>query len=112
MADGRGLVMGYVVCADATQARKIADVLVNEKLAACVNIVPGVHSVFSWNGKVQHADEVLLLCKTTQAKIPAFEKKVKSLHSHDVPCICFYKAEHVSAGYEKWLRDSLVVSRS
>ncbi|MBI2445853.1 divalent-cation tolerance protein CutA [Candidatus Micrarchaeota archaeon] len=110
MADANEVVLGYVICADAGEGQRIADVLVREKLAACVNILTGVHSVFSWQGEVQHADEVLLLCKTTRAKIPAFEKKVKSLHSHDVPCVCFYPAMHVGAEYERWLRDFLAVT--
>jgi len=99
--------MGYVVCSDEKEARKIADALVKEKLAACVNVIQGVHSVFSWQGRVESADEVLLLCKTLKSKIPAVEKRIKSLHSYDVPCICFYPAVHVNAEYEKWLRDCL-----
>ncbi len=107
MADANGLVLGYVVCADAAEARRMADVLVNEKLAACANIVTGVHSVFLWQSEVTSADEVLLLMKTLAEKIPAVERRIKSMHSYDVPCICFYAAQHVNPEYAEWVRESL-----
>lgn len=107
MSDAKGLVLGYVVCADAAEARRIADALVEEKLAACANIVTGVHSVFVWQNKMTSADEVLLLLKTLTEKIPAVEQKVKALHSYDVPCISFYAAQHVNVEYLVWVRESL-----
>lgn len=102
-----GVVLGYIVCKDVLEAGKIAESLVKLKLVACANIVPAVRSTFFWNGALQNVEEAVLFCKTLSKKIPAVEKKVRSLHSYDVPCICFYRAEHVNADYEQWIRASL-----
>lgn len=102
-----GVVLGYIVCADATEASKIGEVLVKEKLAACANVVPAVQSTFFWQGTFEKTEEALLFCKTVSEKIPAVEGCVKSLHSHDVPCICFYQAAHVNAEYDDWVRKAL-----
>lgn len=101
------VVLGYVVCADAREAQRIGRALVEQKLVACANVVTGVESIFSWDATLQTAKEAVLFLKTLTEKMPAVEKQVKSLHSYDVPCICFYRAEHVNAEYEKWLRESL-----
>ncbi len=101
------VVLGYIVCADAAEAQKIGRVLVEEKLAACANVVSGVQSFFSWAGKIQNTEEAILFCKTLSEKIPAVEKKIKSMHTYDVPCICFYEAKSVNPAYKKWIRESL-----
>lgn len=107
MADADGIVLGYVVCASVTEAQKISDALVKEKLVACTNVVPAVQSTFFWQGELESVREVLLFCKTLQRKMPAVEARIKALHSHDVPCICFYPAVHVNAEYASWVRQSV-----
>ncbi len=101
------VVLGYIVCADAVEAARIGESLVKEKLVACANVVPSVQSVFLWDGKPQRTDEAVLFCKTLSEKIPSVEKKAESMHSYNVPCICFYEAKSVNPAYEKWIRESL-----
>jgi periplasmic divalent cation tolerance protein len=89
------------------EAQKIARGLLKEKLAACVNIVDKVHSLFWWQGKIDNAGELLLVVKTRKDKLKPLIKKVKSLHSYTVPEII---ALPIAAGYGpylKWIDESL-----
>ena len=82
------------------QARRIAAALVERRLAACVNIVPQIESVYRWQGKVETAAEFLLLIKTTASSFEALRQAVMALHSYDVPeCICL----PVEAGHQPYL---------
>jgi periplasmic divalent cation tolerance protein len=89
------------------EARKIARLLVERLLAACVNIVPQVGSIYRWEGEVEEAEEWLLIVKTTR---PAFERvreAIKELHSYDVPeCICV-SIEDGSVEYLSWIGQSV-----
>jgi periplasmic divalent cation tolerance protein len=95
-----------VTCRDLRQARAIARALVGERLAACVNVVPGVASIYRWQGKVEEAKEVLLLVKSTSARARALEARVKALHSYTVPEVVTLKIQGGSADYLRWLRES------
>src|SRR5437016_1878146 len=87
-------------CGSAEEARTLASALVEEFLAACVNVVPQVESVYRWHGKVERASEWLLVIKTTAAKLPALQSRLKELHSYELPeCI----ALRVAAGSEEYL---------
>jgi len=83
------------------EAQKIASGLIRKKLAACVNIIDKVDSIFFWGGKVQKAKESLLIVKSTKAKFPQIAGLVKSLHSYDLPEII---ALPVIAGHKPYLR--------
>ncbi|MCJ7656139.1 MAG: divalent-cation tolerance protein CutA, partial [Dehalococcoidia bacterium] len=83
------------------EALKIAESLVNEKKAACVNIVPGVDSVFRWEGKLDSARESLLLVKTKASLFPEIVEMVKRMHSYEVPEII---ALPIIAGSEDYLK--------
>lgn len=72
-------------CPDAATARRIADALVEARLAACVNVVPGVHSTYRWQGAVERAEEVLLLIKTTHDAFPALQSRLPGLHPYELP---------------------------
>lgn len=72
-------------CPDADTANRIADALVGERLAACVQVLPGMTSVYRWQGRVERAREVLLLAKTTRERFDALRAQVAALHPHDVP---------------------------
>ena len=81
-------------------ARRIAHQLVTEKLAACVNLVPAVESIYHWQGKIENAAEVLAFFKTTVRRYPAFEEKLKGLHPYDVPeILCF----GIEGGFQEYL---------
>jgi periplasmic divalent cation tolerance protein len=94
-------------CADSEQARNIADALVSEHLAACVNVLPGVESVYRWQGKVERANEVLLLIKTTRERFPEVRKRIVSLHSYDTPEIICLPIEEGLDKYLTWLHDNV-----
>lgn len=81
--------------------------LVSEKLAACVSLVPKVSSVYRWGGKIERADEVLILIKTSQEKLDRLIPRIKELHSYEVPEVLVLPIERGSPEYLKWLEESL-----
>ena len=93
-----------VTAPDREVALELARELVGRRLAACVNLVPGVTSVYRWEGAVQEDPEVLLVCKTTAARIEAFERALAELHPYDVPECVALAPDSVEAGYLSWLR--------
>lgn len=84
-------------------ARKI----VSEKLAACVQVLPGMTSVYFWEGEVQSEAEHLLLVKTLSERYDKLEEFIRSNHTYDTPEIVAVRADRVSEGYMKWLTDYL-----
>lgn len=85
-------------------ARSLARALVSERLAACVNLVPAVQSVYRWQGKVESAREVLLLVKTTRRGYPTLERRVRTLHPYEVPEVIALPVDRGSAPYLAWLK--------
>ena len=85
------------------EARKIAQSLVEKQLAACVNIVPGVESVYRWQGKMTSATEWLLVMKTTESAFPALREALKSMHSYQVPECLAMAVDDGYAAYLDWM---------
>ena len=95
------------VASNKKEARIIAKELINHKLAACVNIIGGVESLFWWKGKVDSAKETLLIIKSVKEKVPKVIKAIKSIHSYEVPEIITLP---ITAGYKpylRWINESL-----
>lgn len=88
------------------EAERIARTLVEERLAACVNLLPGLVSVYRWQGEIENADEVLLLIKTTVQHLEKVETVVRGLHSYDVPELLVLHLEGASQPYLEWLLQS------
>jgi periplasmic divalent cation tolerance protein len=89
------------------EARKIARALVERLLAACVNIVPQVDSIYRWEGEVEEGEEWLLIVKTTRVAFERVRDAIKELHSYDVPeCICL-SIEEGSVEYLSWIGQSV-----
>ena len=93
------------------EATKIATVLVEKRLVACVNILPGVRSIFQWEGEVAEEHELLLLAKTVNAAFDQVALTVKSLHSYSVPEVIALPIEQGLPEYLSWIRDATIASR-
>lgn len=88
-------------------AARIGTALVKERLAACVNVVPGVRSIYVWQGKVCDDRELMLVVKTTRARYPELERRVKSLHPYKVPEVIALPVKRGSAAYLAWVRQAV-----
>ena len=86
------------------EAERLAEIIINERLAACVQILPEITSFYHWQGKIEWDAEVLILAKTTIDKFPELEKTVRENHSYEVPEIIAVPSEAVSAPYFNWLK--------
>ena len=89
-------------CADPTEAAQIARLLVKEKLAACVNILPA-HSVYCWEGRLVEEDERLLLIKTRASLAAPLQRRIKQLHSYALPELVHLSPTQVESGYLAWV---------
>lgn len=101
------MIMVMIACQSEGQAEQIGKHLVKEKLAACVQVVPKVDSLFFWQNKIQYAEESLLLAKTLESKWNALEKAVKKLHSYENPEIIALPVAHISKSYLAWMEKEL-----
>lgn len=94
-------------CPDQATATMLADILVSERLAACVNILPGIQSVYQWQGKIEHDAELLLLIKTWHEIFPALEQTIQQHHPYELPEIIAVSIEAASAAYLEWIDNSV-----
>jgi periplasmic divalent cation tolerance protein len=93
--------------ADRAGAERLARSLVGERLAACVNLLPGVRSIYRWQGAVEESDEILLVIKTTAGAESAVSARVRELHPYDVPELITLDPTRVDPAYLAWLSDSI-----
>lgn len=98
--------MVIMTAASADEARRIAERLIEVRLAACIQILPEIESVYRWQNQVQREKEVLLLAKTTEAHFEELEKEVRAIHSYETPEIVAVPASKVSQPYLAWLLES------
>ncbi len=85
------------------EAEKIARTLVERRIAACVNLVPNLTSVYSWQGAIETAHEVLMLIKTSAERLPELETALREMHSYDVPEFVVIALESGNQAYLDWL---------
>ena len=104
MTAGPGIVSVYAVFADEEEARRIGRLAVEERLAACVNILGPCHSIYRWRGAVEEADEVAALFKTGADRAEALIARIAELHSYDVPAIMVWPIEDALPAYGDWVR--------
>jgi periplasmic divalent cation tolerance protein len=90
---------------DLSAARAAARLLVEERLVTCANIVPSIESIFRWEGKIEESSETLLLSKTSSRNYGSLERRIRELHSYEMPEIIAFRIECGSAAYLAWLQD-------
>ena len=93
----------YIVAADAAEADRIAVALVQDRLAACVNILGTVRSVYRWQGAIERAEETALIAKTTRKQFDSLAERVRALHSYEVPAIVAWPIVAGDAAYLGWI---------
>lgn len=99
------VVMLYVTTPDLDVARRIADALIDARLAACANLLPGMTSVYRWNGAVQHDTEVVVICKTVRSLVSEAETLILTLHPYECPCVVAMPVVDGSAKFLAWVND-------
>jgi periplasmic divalent cation tolerance protein len=97
----------FLTASSGEEATRLADMLVGSCLAACVQILPPMESVYRWQGNIERQSEVLLIAKTTQDKFDDLEREVRALHSYDTPEIIALPIIAGSTAYIDWVSDSV-----
>lgn len=100
-------VLVLCTCGSESDALRIANALVEDRLAACVNILPGLQSVYRWQNNIETAQEVLLLIKTTAGRFPALRERILDLHPYDTPEILTLPVADGSDKYLAWIREQV-----
>ena len=100
-------VIAYTTCDDPDEAEKLARHLIDERLAACVTVVPAVRSYYRWKGEVASDDEILLMIKTSRDLIDALRQQLDKLHSYDLPELIVTPIVDGSPNYLNWLENEL-----
>lgn len=98
----------YAVFANAEEAERIGRTVVDERLAACVNILGPSRSIYRWEGKIETAEEVPAIFKTHGWKADELVERIAGLHSYDVPCIAVWPIEKLLRRYADWVEDTVV----
>lgn len=104
--DAADAIIVFMTASNGEEAARLAEMLVGAHLAACVQILPEMESVYRWQGKVERAAEVLLLAKTTRSKFEELEREVRALHSYDTPEIIAVPVIAGSMPYLDWIKQS------
>ena len=97
----------YAIFANAEEAERIGRQMIEERLAACVNILAPCRSIYRWQGAVETADEVPAILKSTLAQADALIARIAALHSYDVPCIAVWPIGKLHSDYADWVEDSV-----
>jgi periplasmic divalent cation tolerance protein len=93
----------YVTAGSVEEAERIGRALVAERLAACANILPGMRSIYWWDGKMEEASEAVLVLKSVHKNLEALTARVKALHSYAVPCVVALPIEAGNEDYLRWI---------
>jgi periplasmic divalent cation tolerance protein len=103
MSDAAEPIIVLMTAANREEAVRIAEMLVSTRLAGCVQILPEIQSIYRWQGEVARESEVLLLAKTTSGRFAELDRRVRELHSYEIPEIVALPVTQVSAPYLQWL---------
>ena len=97
----------YAVFANLEEAERIGRAMVEERLAACVNLLGQVRSIYRWKGAVETSEEVAAIFKTTDERAGLLIARIAALHSYDVPCIAAWPIDKILGAYADWVEDSI-----
>jgi periplasmic divalent cation tolerance protein len=97
----------YAIFASADEGERIGRIVIEERLAACINILGPVRSIYRWQGAIETADEVAAILKTDRGQADALIARIATLHSYDVPCIVTWPVDKLLASYGDWVEDSV-----
>ena len=101
------IVSVYALFANAEEAERIGRTVVEERLAACVNILGPARSIYRWQGAIESADEVAAIFKTHHRHSDAVIERIAAMHSYDVPCVAVWPVEKILPAYADWVEDSV-----
>lgn len=101
----------YALFADAEEAERIGRTVIEERLAACVNILSPVRSIYRWKGKIETAEEVAAIFKTHHWRSDALMERIAALHSYEVPCIITWPIDKIVGSYAQWVEDVVIRGR-
>ncbi len=102
----------YVTAASAEEAARIGRTLVEERLAACANLLDGMRSIYRWEGKVEEAAETVLILKTERRAFDRLAARVRELHPYDCPCVVALPLVAGDAGYLRWIQEQVAADDS
>ena len=101
----------YAVFANAEEAERIGRTVIEERLAACINIFAPTRSIYRWQGKIESADEVAAILKTHHWRTDALMERIAALHSYDVPCVVSWPIDKILGPYADWVEYSVIRGR-
>lgn len=102
------IVSVYAIFADAEEAERIGRTVVEERLAACINILGSCRSIYRWEGRIETAEEVPAILKTHSWQVDELIGRIAALHSYDVPCIAVWPIDKLLRPYADWVEDQVV----
>ncbi len=97
----------YITTSGVSESKKIAKKLLEEKLAACINIIPAIDSIYLWKHEIEQAKESIMVVKTRSAMVEDIIKRVEDIHSYELPCILEIKVGKGSISYLNWMESEL-----
>lgn len=97
----------YITTSEILESKKIAKILLEERLVACTNIIPQIVSFYLWKGDIEVDNESILIVKTKNDKVDQVIQRVKEVHSYETPCILQLEVKKGSEGYLQWMEDEL-----
>jgi periplasmic divalent cation tolerance protein len=101
------IVSVYAVFADADEAERIGRLMVEERLAACVNILGPIRSIYRWQDAIESAEEVAAIFKTSASQADALMARITALHSYDVPCVVTWPIDKPYGSYAEWVEKNV-----
>jgi periplasmic divalent cation tolerance protein len=97
----------YITTSESSESKKIAKILLEERLVACTNIIPQITSLYLWKGEIEEDNESILIAKTKDDKVDQVIERVKEIHSYETPCILQLEVKKASEEYLQWMENEL-----